>query len=303
MNTELLGKPTNLQAWLYDRFTRLIIYPSIWVVAAVASLGMFAQIMMELELSWKATALIFSTGLIPYNLDRIFDSYVQKIPEAEAQSFFRQPYIFVLLIGAVIATALLLYDAPARVRWVSCAGIVPLLYGTPLFPWGTDSQVRWYRLKDIPGSKAWIVGGTLTYAAVALPLAYAGREFDLTAALTTLFLFVFIVSNSHTFDLRDIDSDRDKGVTTLPLMVGVRGTRIVLTVLNLFMLLVMLIAWKTNNLDYYPEILLSTEITIIYVWLVKPQMPRSLYNIWIDGVLFVPILFHWMLEAIDRIPS
>lgn len=301
MKTVLFGKETNFQAWLYDRFIQLIIYPSIWVVAAIASLGIFAQIMMGLEFNWKPIALIFSTGLIPYNLDRIFDSYVQKIPEAKAQSFFRQPYIFILLIGAIVATALLLYDAPTRVRWVSCAGIVPLLYGTPLFPWWNGSQIKWYRLKDIPGSKAWIVGGTLTYAAVALPVAYAARQFDLTAALTTLFLFVFIVSNSHTFDLRDIESDRNKGVTTLPLMVGVRGTRIVLTVMNVLMLLVMFAAWKINTISYYPEILVSTEITIIYIWLVQPEMSRSLYNIWIDGCLFLPILFHWGLKAIAAI--
>lgn len=301
MKTTLLTKPSNLRAWLDDRFRQLIIYPSIWVVAAIASLGIFAQIMMGLEFNWKPIALIFSTGLIPYNLDRIFDSYVQKIPEAEAQAFFRQPYIFILLIGAIIATALLLYDAPTRVRWVSCAGIVPLLYGTPLFPWLENSQIRWYRLKDIPGSKAWIVGGTLTYAAVALPLAYTEKQFDLTAALTTLFLFVFIVSNSHTFDLRDIESDREKGVTTLPLMVGVRGTRIILTAMNIIMLAIVFAAWKTNTIDYYPEILLSTEITIIYIWLVRPEMPRSLYNVWIDGCLFVPILFHGALEAISTV--
>ncbi|WP_036480186.1 UbiA family prenyltransferase [Myxosarcina sp. GI1] len=301
MKTALLEKDTNLQTWLYDRFVRLIIYPSVWVSAAIASLGIFAQILMGLEFNWKPIALIFATGLIPYNLDRIFDSYVQEIPEAEAQSFFRQPYIFLLLIAAIIATAVLLYDAPLIVRYVSCAGIVPLLYGTPLFPWRRNSQIRWYRLKDIPGSKAWIVGGTLTYAAVALPLAYAGRQFDTMAALTTLFTFVFIVSNSHTFDLRDIESDRHKGVTTLPLIVGVRGTRIVLTTLNVVMLLVMFAAWRTNTFNYYPEIVLSTEITIGYIWIVKPEMSRALYNIWIDGVLFVPILFHWGLEAVSTL--
>ncbi len=301
MKTALYEKHTNLKAWLYDRFVRLIIYPSVWVSAAIASLGIFAQILIGLEFDWKPIALIFATGLIPYNLDRIFDSYVQEIPEAEAQSFFRQPYIFILLIAAIIATAVLLYDAPLIVRYVSCAGIVPLLYGTPLFPWRRNSQIRWYRLKDIPGSKAWIVGGTLTYAAVALPLAYAGRQFDMVATLTTLFTFVFIVSNSHTFDLRDIESDRKKGVTTLPLMVGVRGTRIVLTILNVLMLLVMFAAWKTNTFDYHPAIVLSTEITIGYIWIVKPEMSRSLYNIWIDGVLFVPILFHWGLEAVSTL--
>jgi len=194
-----------------------VIYPSIWVAGGLASLGIFTQKILELGDNWQAIALIFVSALIPYNLDRIIDSYVQEIPEAKAQLFFRKPYIFVLLFSAIATTALLLYYAPVQVRYVSCAGIVPLVYGTPLFPWKSKSGLQWYRLKDIPGSKAWIVGITLTYAVIALPLAYAGRNFDIVAAFTTLFMFVFIVSNSHVFDIRDIESDRKKGVVTFKL--------------------------------------------------------------------------------------
>ena len=153
-------------SWLSDRFIQLIVYPSIWVAAAIASLGIYTQEILELGHNWQAIALIFATALIPYNLDRIFDSYVQKIPDNKAQVFFRQPYVWALLATATIATATLLLNAPSRIRYVSLAGIVPLLYGTPLFPWKRQSQWQWYRLKDIPGSKAWIVGSILTYAAI-----------------------------------------------------------------------------------------------------------------------------------------
>lgn len=286
----LIQSQESVTKWLYDRFLQLIIYPSIWVAAAIASLGLFTQEIMQLESNWQLIALIFVTALIPYNLDRIFDSYIQKIPEAKAQMFFRQPYIFVLLFTAVAATALLLYYAPLKVRYVSIAGIIPLLYGTPLFPWKGKSGLRWYRLKDIPGSKAWIVGSVLTYAVVALPLAYAGVNFDLVAALTTLFMFVFIVTNSHTFDIRDIESDLETGVTTLPIMAGIKGTKIILTAMNLLMLLAITNAWITDIMAFYPEIILATGVNIIYVWAVKADTPRYVYSIWIEGCLFIPAL-------------
>lgn len=283
----------SLSQWLYDRFVQLIIYPSIWVAAAIASLGIFTQEILELGHNWQAIALIFSTALIPYNLDRIFDSYVQKIPDRKAQLFFRQPCIWVLLLTAIIATALLLYYAPLTVRYVSIAGIIPLLYGTPLFPWKNKSGWQWYRLKDIPGSKAWIVGSTLTYAVIALPIAYAGAKFDLVAALTTLFMFVFIVTNSHTFDIRDIKSDRAKGVITLPIMAGIKGTKIILTAMNILMLLTITAAWITNIMAYHPEIILATAVNLIYIWKVNADTPRWVYSIWIEACLFVPILANW----------
>lgn len=287
-----------LAKWLYDRFVQLFIYPSILVAMAIASLGIFTQEVLELGHNWQAIALIFISALIPYNLDRIFDSYVQKIPDNKAQLFFRQPYIWVLLLTAILATLVLLYNAPIRVRYISIAGIIPLLYGTPLFPWKNKSRIRWYRLKDIPGSKAWIVGSILTYAVIALPLAYAEAEFDVLAALTTLFMFVFIVTNSHIFDIRDIKSDLEKGVVTLPIMAGIRGTKIILTAMNLFMLLLITTAWTTNIMTYHPEIILATVINIIYIWAVNADTPRWVYSIWIEGCLFVPILGNWAIKTV-----
>ena len=276
--------------WLYERFLNLLIYPSIWVAGAIASLGIFTQRLLGLDSNWQPIGLIFVTALIPYNLDRIFDSYVQKIPDNKAQVFFRQPNIWVLLLIAIAATAIFLYNAPLTVRYVSIAGIIPLLYGTPLFPWKNKSGWQWYRLKDLPGSKAWIVGSILTYAVIALPLAYAGARFDAVAVLATLFMFVFIVNNSHTFDIRDLQSDLEKGVVTLPIMTGVRGTKIILTAMNLLMLLVIIGAWVTNLMTYHPEIILATAINIIYVWMVNTDTPRWVYSIWIEGCLFVPLL-------------
>ena len=283
--------------WLYELFLKLIIYPSIWVAAAIASLGIYSQELLNLDRNWQAIALIFVTALIPYNLDRIFDSYVQKIPDDKAQLFFRKPYVWALLVAAIAATAILLYKAPIEVRYVSLAGIVPLLYGTPLFPFNHKSQWRWYRLKDLPGSKAWIVGSVLTYAVIALPIAYSGAKFNLAAGFATLFMFVFIVTNSHIFDVRDLDSDKEKGVVTLPVLIGIKTTKIVLTAMNLLMLLAIVGAWTNNILIFRPEIVLAVLVNLVYVWAVDFDTPRWVYSIWIEGCLFLPITGYAILEA------
>ena len=283
--------------WLYERFLQLIIYPSVWVAAALASLGIYTQIILNLGYNWQAITLIFATALIPYNLDRIFDSYIQEIPDAKAQLFFRQPCIWALLLAAIATTAILLYNAPTQVRYVSLAGIVPLLYGTPLFPLKRESGWQWYRLKDIPGAKAWIVGSVLTYAVIALPMAYAGAKFDLAASLTTLFMFVFIVTNSHTFDVRDLNSDRAKGVVTLPIAIGIKPAKIVLTAMNLLMLLTIIGGWLSDLLLFRPEMILSVLVNLTYVWLVNYDTPRWAYSILIEGFLFVPILGYLALNG------
>ncbi len=281
--------------WLYDRFTQLVIYPSIWVAAAIASLGIYTQEILGLERNWQAIALIFTSGLIPYNLDRIIASYVQKIPDRKAQLFFCKPYIWILLLAAIFTTAALLFYAPINVKYASVVGLVPLLYGTPFFPMKNESQWQLYRLKDIPSSKAWIVGGVLTYAVIILPLAYAKNSFDYKAALVTIFMFAFIVTNSHIFDIRDLESDKNKGVITLPIMVGLKKAKIILTAINFLMLIILVCAWLANLMPYSPEIVLATIVNIIYIWLVNLHTPRWVYNVLIESFLFIPTFSRWFI--------
>jgi len=280
---------------IYQGFLDWVVYPNFWVAAGIASLSWFAEAMMGLPYDWRPAALILATALIPYNLDRIFDSFVQKIPDERAQSYFRGNWgVWVLLIGTIASTILLLYLAPPAVRYVSIAIVVPVIYGSPIFPIPREGKLRWYRLKDIPGSKAWIVCGTITYAIVALPLAYAETGFNLQAALTAFFLLTFVGTNSHTFDIRDVESDREKGVMTLPLMLGVRGAKIFLTGWNVLMLAVMTWGWLSNHLAFFPEVLVATALNFVYLGSVTPKTPRNIYNIFIDGLLFVPAALHGM---------
>ena len=280
--------------WFYKKFLEIFIYPSVWVSAGLASLTIYTQDVLNLPADWRPPLLIFSASLVFYNLDRIFDSYVQEIPDRKVQSFFRNKLVFLLLLLAILVTLTLLFFAPQQVRLVSLGGLVPLLYGMPLFPLQLGQEEnRWYRLKDIPGTKAWIVAGTLTYAVVAVPLAYANAGLDRSAILISLFLFIFIGTNSHLFDLRDVRSDFNKGVLTLPLIIGIKETRLLFTALNLLVLLGAIWYWVSELAILSPlTIGLATLINIAIVWLPTPETPRNIYNIWIDGCLFLPILLN-----------
>ncbi|MGK7909042.1 MAG: UbiA family prenyltransferase [Synechococcus sp.] len=267
------------------------IYPSIWTAAGVASLAYFVQEALGLPPDWRAVALIFAAALLPYNLDRLLDSYVQPIPDPNVQSYFRNSGILLLLLVASLAIGALLLGAPSQVLAVSCGGIAPLIYGLPLLPLGRRKSRRWYRLKDIPGAKSWIVAGIITYAVLAVPLAYANAAPDQLAVLTALFLLISTGTNSHLFDVRDINSDREKGVLTLPLLVGVRGNRLIWTGLNLSLLTLLSRFWINGFVAPLPEVVVPvTLVNLIFIWLLNPDTPRNAYSIGLEGCLFLPAL-------------
>jgi len=280
--------------WLRDRALELFIYPSIWVAFALASLTAFSQAMMGLETDWRPTLFVFLVALIPYNLDRLFDTYIQKSSDEKAQAYFRSNFgLFALLGVAILGVAALLWFAPMTVRYVSLAVVFPLVYGAPIFPLSRQNRRQWYRLKDIPGSKAWIVCAIITYAAIALPLAYAQAPFDQRAALTTCFIFAFEGSNANLFDIRDLDSDAQKGVLTLPRMVGIEGTRLILALMNLLMLGIIVGYRKTAMVPFYPEIFSATILTLLLIWTVDENTPRLFYDLMIDGLLLVPAIIYF----------
>lgn len=286
------------ETWLRSRALELLIYPSVWVAGALASLTGFAQGMMGLEMDWRPIAFIFLVALIPYNLDRLFDSYVQQSRDAKAQAYFRSNSgVIALLVLAIVGVGTLLWLAPSAVRYVSLAVVFPLVYGAPIFPLKRGEKWRWYRLKDIPGLKAWIVCSIITYGAIALPLAYAECGLNPRVGLTTCFIFAFEGANANLFDIRDLDSDAQKGVLTLPLMVGIRGTRILLTVMNVLMLGILLTWGGTIMLPFYPEIFSATGLMFVLIWTVDEETPLLFYDLIIDGLLFVPALIYTIKVA------
>ena len=280
-----------LKEWLYQRFLALAIYPSVWTAAGVTSLVYFVQNTLGLPHDWRAMALIFTTALLFYNLDRLLDSYLQPIPDPQAQSYVLHPGFKLLLLFTTLAVGVLLYQAPVTVKLVSCVGLLPLIYGMPLLPWIKEQKWHWYRLKDVPGAKAWIVAGIVTYGLVAVPLAYAVVVFSRSAALITIFLLIFTATNSHLFDVRDLKSDREKGVRTLPLIVGVRANRLIWTGFNLGFFAILAWFWASGwNIPALEVILLVLTVNLAFIWLLSPETPRNIYNIALDGCLFLPIL-------------
>jgi 4-hydroxybenzoate polyprenyltransferase len=133
------------------------------------------------------------------------------------------------------------------------------------------------------------VTSVITYAVIAVPLAYAEQPFTLPAGITSLFLLIFVGTNSHLFDVRDLQSDKKAGVQTLPGLVGVTGNRRIWFVLNGLALAVVAWGWVQSLQVPEPAIALPCiAVNLIALSLVKPTTPRSVYSILIDGYLFLP---------------
>ena len=271
-------------------FLHVFVYSSAWVAGALASIAVFTCHVLGVT-TWEPAALVFASGMFIYNLDHIADSRVQEIPDAVAQRYFRHPLVLLLLVACGIATGLLVSGAPTSAQWVFAGyASIGMLYGLPVLPVLSSSGIQWRRLKEIPWFKGWMVAASITAGTVLLPLAWSGVAWSLELLPIAVFVFVFSATNTHMFDVRDLASDEDSGVHTLPVAVGVRRTKQALVLLNLVVLAAVMWGWGASTIGAHPAVPLSLAASILYVFLLDEDTPRHVYGIAIDGCWYLPLL-------------
>jgi 4-hydroxybenzoate polyprenyltransferase len=276
---------------LFGLFLRVFVYSSIWVAGGLASLALYTDHVLGLNAGWMPVWLIFVSGLFVYNLDHMADARVQEIPDDVAQRYFTHPMVGLLLIGSGLLTGHALWGAPPAARVVFAIYVsVGLLYGLPVIPVPRRAGTRWARLKEIPLLKGFLVGATIAFAAIFVPLAWVGGAFDTAAQSAFLFVFVFASSACQMFDVRDLDSDARAGLRTLPLTLGIPHTKRAVMALNLFVLCLAMWGWADGLTAPHPEVIISLAVTVLYVMLVSVRTPRLVYGVAIDGCMYLPAM-------------
>ncbi|MEA2034059.1 MAG: UbiA family prenyltransferase [Euryarchaeota archaeon] len=178
----------------------------------------------------------------------------------------------------------------------SCAGIcgitavaitaIPLVsgifYSIPLLPRG----FKYRRLKDIPFVKNFIVGLAWAIPIALLPVVFtgfcAGR---MTVAVGLFFFFFLSFVNSTVFDIRDVEGDAESGVQTIPVIIGIRSTRILLSVMNLISSVVVLVFCKGYLSPVETAIIAGIAIYVQgYIILFNGnRLNRIMYDLVADG--------------------
>jgi 4-hydroxybenzoate polyprenyltransferase len=283
----------------YRGLLEALVYSSIWLSAALGSLAVFAVHALHLTPTLEPTLLIFFSSLFIYNLDHVADARVEGIPDDRAKVYFRSAGVGLLIIAAGLATGLMVASAPGPAQLVfALYTTIGLVYGLPILPVPRAGGLRWHRLKDIPGLKAWIVAATVAFATVGLPLAWTGTPLDIDAWSLAVFVFAFAGSGAHMCDIRDIDEDTRAGVATFPVRAGVRRTKEAAILLNLVVILLMVAGWMGGLTGPHPEMIVVCGIMIGFIAAIRVDSSEEAYNVVLDGTYYLPALLGLLHEGL-----
>ena len=240
-----LPPPRARLANVFSFVTSNPMFPTVFVSTVVVAILYVSFLLQGVLISTLLLIATFFLGISIYSLNRVTDLEEDSINLPDRGQFFkknRDYLLFASLESINIAVILAFFSKPSAIIIILFAFFIAFFY---------DIGTRRLRLKNILLLKNITIAGTMTIAAVLLPLVvHTNISFVVLMVAYFIFLNIFIESVLH--DVRDIDGDRKAGVRTIPGYLGRNKTRNLLLLLN--STLVVWVAFSLFQTIFYPYI-------------------------------------------------
>jgi len=218
-----------------ERVGNTLVYSSAYL--AVVAMAEMAVVMALLAVEANpAPVVVALVAFAVYSYDRIVDVDADAVSSPDQAAFVRRHRDVLYLLASAayaVAVTLSLLGGPLALGVTLIPGLFGVLYASDWMP-DVGSSVR--RFKDLlvvntsMVAFAWAV--TLTF----LPLAFTGGAFGPTAGIVFGYLFLRSFVDAELPNVGDVAGDREAGVSTIPVVFGVRRTRHVLYAVDLLSL-------------------------------------------------------------------
>ncbi|WP_251327985.1 UbiA family prenyltransferase [Haloplanus pelagicus] len=239
-----------------ERIKDALLYSSAYlaVIAAVE----VATVMAALSLPPNPAPLV--VGLVTFAVyagDRIADADTDELDAPERTAFVRRHETALSVLSAAsygLAVAIAVAGGPFALAITLLPGAFWILYATDWLP-ALGSTFK--RLKDVLVVNSAVVAGAWAIALLFLPLAFADAAVTPTAAVVFVYFFLDTFVNTEIPNVADVAGDAAIGVSTMPVVFGVRRTRQILYALDVALIAFLVAAFYGG--------LLSTSLTIAAV--------------------------------------
>ncbi len=283
-----------------------IINTNIFISLAAVGLSVETQVQLGLQPAFHPYLfIIFFATIFEYNLHRLIT--VIKNPQAledDKHKWVKSfPLAFYLLVGLSVAgfvTAVLFAKREVLLTLLPI-GLVTLLYSLPVVRF----KKRFFRLRDLPLVKIFLISLVWSATTVLLPVIQSGTGFDsrhIAAMLAERFLFVFSIT--IPFDIRDMAADKGSGLNTLPLMFGEKRSLLLAdATLALFLLIALPHCVAMNQVFLLPALIISAVSTYIFIHHVNMQKLRFYHYFILDGTMLLQSLLVYIAFIFNKFPT
>ncbi len=216
-----------------EQIWEFILYSSLFLGCAAAGMAYSSCFIEGIPFTIPIALILSLVVFSVYNMNRKTDEAEDALNHEKRYRVTKrfENHLFTAAIvayGLAIAIAIP-YGAPAVIL-----AIIPLLsgivYSVPILP----KTWKYQRIKEIPVTKNLVVAGAWATSFSLLPIYMNNLTPGITSIVVFLFIFSWTFIGSVLPDIRDRIGDAATGMETLPVRIGVKKSRYLLTGMNVF---------------------------------------------------------------------
>lgn len=217
---------------IIKKITDWLLYTSIFAGACALGLSMTTEKLILGKIPNLYTPLhmlIFCSTLFVYNVHYVVKKSTAELSDRYAWSQKNKPVHYALILVGVLGCLYAVLYLPTNVIVACCVlGLLSFSYSLPLLPFLNKK-----RLKDFGWIKIFVLTSVWTIVTSVLPILYwsaklSAYPLEILISITDfpyeiLMRFVFMFTLCVAFDIRDMQTDMDAGIATLPNLIGIKG--------------------------------------------------------------------------------
>ena len=213
-------------------YGEFLLYSSLFLGAAAIGMAFTSGFIQGISWTSQIAAVMFLIVFSVYNLNRKTDEAEDALNHERRFRItkkFERP-LFIAALGAyVIALTIAAFHGIAAVCVVTIPLVSGIFYSVPILP----KWCRYRRLKEIPVMKNLVVSLSWALAFSLVPVYLSTAAPGGSSMVVFLFIFCWTFIASVLPDIRDRSGDFATGVATIPVLMGVRRSRSILTIINI----------------------------------------------------------------------
>jgi len=268
----LPGKDEGRLQQFSSKLLWLLLATNIYVSIAGGTLTYTAEILQKNAPKASSFLISFLYLFAMHNLNRFTDRKLQKFSDPLRALFYEKYRWPLLIISALsLALALTLVSEQGMQPFLLLAGmsIFGIFYSVQVIPKSLIANIRVRGLKEIPGSKTFLVAVAWAFVTTLIPAWHGPHKPDLMTVVVLFFVLLLVFVRNALFDVFEVQGDRIVGKETLPVCIGEHRTLFLLQIimgLLLVLLLLMPLLGLMSGAGFWllPGILYIIGLTRLY---------------------------------------
>ncbi len=221
----------------------ILLATNVYVSLAGGALTYTAEILQNHVPRLSHLLISFFYLLAMHNLNRFTDKNLQKFSDPLRAIFYekyRWPLLITLAVSLVFALTLVFEHGIKSFLLLTGMSIFGILYSVQVIPRSVIPNIRVRGLKEIPGSKTFLVAVAWAFVTTLIPAWSDSRVPDLLTVVVLFFVMLLVFVRNALIDVFEVQGDRIVGRETLPVCIGEKKTLFLLNIIMALLIVILL---------------------------------------------------------------